>query len=163
MPALEDLSGKQFGRLTVVCRTSNAVSRTAWDCTCVCGSTKTVTSNMLKRGNVSSCGCLRKEIAGARFKTHGTGYESREYRSWNAAKKRCYTRSNTAYRNYGLIGVKMCTEWVNSFEQFLSDMGERPEGMTLDRINPFGDYDPSNCRWADRKTQNLNKRKNYTK
>jgi hypothetical protein len=161
MPLFQDLSGQQFGRLTVIGKAENHGKRTAWECRCICGKVVSVTSNLLKVGKAKSCGCLRKEVSAKRKATHGKGYECREYRSWNAAKKRCYTKSNEAYKNYGALGVKMCPRWEKSFENFLLDMGECPPSMTLDRINPFGDYEPSNCRWADKATQAKNTRKHW--
>lgn len=81
-----------------------------------------------------------------------------EYRAWSHMKGRCYQPNDRAYRYYGARGIKVCDEWLNSFEQFYCDMGDRPEGASLDRIDVDGDYSPSNCRWADGVTQNRNKR-----
>lgn len=160
MPNFIDLSGKTFGRLLVMSKAPNRGSRTAWNCVCECGCSIVSTGNLLVSGHTKSCGCIRKEIAGARYRTHGFGYECKEYRSWNAARKRCLTKSNQAYKNYGALGVSMCSRW-DSFDNFLKDMGPCPPGHTLDRINPFGNYEPTNCRWADSKTQRTNTRKNY--
>lgn len=74
-------------------------------------------------------------------------------------KQRCSDPNHDNFRYYGGIGIKVCPEWAASFEAFVSDMGERPDGMTLDRINPYGDYEPDNCRWADKTTQNNNQRR----
>lgn len=80
------------------------------------------------------------------------------YKIWNGMIKRCYSKSNTAYQKYGAKGIKVCKRWHDSFENFYNDMGERPEGMTLDRIDGTKGYSPSNCRWADRVLQNINQR-----
>lgn len=163
MPALIDITGLKYGRLLVVSRAKNINGRTAYNCICDCGKSTVATANDLRRGHTSSCGCLHKEKVAALNRTHGMGYECREYRSWNAAKKRCRTKSNKSFKCYGAAGVDMCDEWAESFEKFLADMGRCPDGMTLDRINPFGNYEPGKCRWADRKTQNNNQRRHYAR
>lgn len=80
------------------------------------------------------------------------------YSTWSSMKTRCYNQKEKTYKNYGSRGIKVCDRWLHSFANFLEDMGERPEKMTLDRINNDGDYSPDNCRWADGTTQNFNKR-----
>ena len=83
-----------------------------------------------------------------------------EYNSWRAMRKRCVNPNEENYKWYGGRGISVCSEWMTSFQNFYSDMGERPEGMTLDRIDPDGNYEPSNCRWSDYKTQTRNRRMN---
>lgn len=80
------------------------------------------------------------------------------YKVWSKMKCRCVNSNNPKYKNYGARGIKVCDRWMNSFESFLEDMGEQPEGTSLDRINNDGDYEPSNCRWATSEQQNNNKR-----
>ena len=103
-----------------------------------------------------------------RFKIHGdashpdTRYTHRAtgsytYVSWGAMKQRCYNKNSKSYNWYGGRGIKVCDRWIDSYDNFLKDMGERPKGMTLDRKNPDGDYTPENCRWADVFTQAQNK------
>jgi len=89
---------------------------------------------------------------------------SSTYSSWKAMKNRCLNLSHKAYNSYGGRGIFICSNWINSFEQFLKDMGERPEGYTLDRINVDGNYEPANCRWATKEVQQMNmvRRKNKT-
>jgi len=88
---------------------------------------------------------------------HGMTY-SREYKSWEAMKTRCYNKKYTFYKSYGGRGISVCSKWKNSFEQFYKDMGPRPIGTSLDRVNNDGHYEPSNCRWATRSQQNTNQR-----
>lgn len=105
-----------------------------------------------------SCGCLTKLLISASKKTHG-GSGIREYHSWAAAKGRCYNKSNAAYDRYGGRGIKMCTNWENSFSAFLSDMGKRPsEYHSLDRIDNDRGYTPENCRWATASQQSANRK-----
>lgn len=89
---------------------------------------------------------------------HSSGTFSPEYHSWVSMKVRCYNKNRRSYKHYGAKGVTVCDRWVHSFENFYKDMGARPEGKTLDRIDVYGNYEPSNCRWADSVTQARNSR-----
>lgn len=146
----------KFGRLKVV---SRDLSRKGYYfiCECSCGTSKSVYGSSLKRGATRSCGCLLAQVV-SMPKTHGAatgGKLSREYRSWKAMKERCQNPNHTHFKNYGGRGITVCERW-SSFEIFLSDMGARPKGYSLDRGNSNGDYTPENCRWASRATQNKN-------
>lgn len=88
---------------------------------------------------------------------HGM-YTTVEYIAWKNMKKRCYDKNYGAYKNYGNRGITVCERWLHSFSNFYADMGDRPEGYSLDRINNNGNYEPTNCRWADKLTQSTNKR-----
>jgi len=119
-------------------------------------STVVATAN-LRNNSTSSCGCKRKEITSKRMKTHGQT-KSPTYRVWSSMRTRCTNSNATNYGQYGGRGIKCCQRW-ESFDLFLEDMGERPDGMTLDRIDVDGHYEPSNCRWASIQQQAKNKRK----
>lgn len=156
--------GSVVGRLTVVeivGKSSNGSF--IWLCSCECGNTKEVISSSLNSGLVQSCGCLYDEIKGKQKLTHGRS-NSREYHSWSAMKQRCYCPEHDYYENYGGKGIKVCEQWLNSFETFYSDMGECPEGYSLDRIEVSGNYCKENCRWTDNSMQgyNTNKKINNT-
>jgi hypothetical protein len=128
---------------------------------CLCGSVIERLPSDVNTGRVSSCGCWRIELGiqrGKKNKTHGMSH-SRTYKSWDSMKARCTNSNNQDWNLYGGRGIKVCFAWLTSFESFLKDMGERPLGQTLDRIDPNGDYGPGNCRWATAKEQRMNQRK----
>lgn len=172
MKKLIDLTGKIFGRLTVIEQIGNKNGEAFWACVCQCGGVKNVRSSSLRKGLTRSCGCLSREnsarvgatygpINGSRIK-HGhapEGPRSPTYRSWASMKARCENQRSTAYRRYGARGIRVCERW-QSFENFLKDMGERPDGTSIDRYpNRKGNYEPGNCRWATRKQQRANQDK----
>ena len=171
----EILGGKtRFGRLTVVSEAPPVRHRDGKDkyrrvrraqCACECGGIKIASVSALKKGHVKSCGCIRKEInkrlsarGAAACRTHG---ESRTpaYVSWTHMRQRCLNKDALNYERYGGRGIKICERWRDDFAAFLADMGERPEGTTLDRIDVDGDYEPGNCRWSTPKEQQANQRR----
>jgi hypothetical protein len=137
-------------------------------CQCDCGNQKVIRAGDLKRGSARSCGCLSAELAKDRMlarKKHGhsVGFkQSPTYGTWCAMTQRCSNKNSTAYKYYGGRGIAVCDRW-SLFENFLFDMGNRPEGKTLDRIDPNGDYELENCRWATWAQQVSNKRNSKTK
>lgn len=162
MPKM-NLIGQTFSKLTVLDYAgSDAKQQTLFVCQCECGDQITTAGRALKSKQTQSCGCLRVEKgreAGLRSKGHDL-VGSPTYESWRAMKRRCLNSRERSYRWYGEQGVTVCDKWMR-FEGFVVDMGERPEGKTLDRINPFGNYEKDNCRWADNATQKTNTRKRY--
>jgi hypothetical protein len=125
---------------------------------CSCGVEKEIRDSNVKSGETVSCGCFHRQQAKTQFKTHGmTG--SREYRTWSGMIQRCTNPKNTKFKSYGGRGIKVCKRWIK-FSNFFKDMGIRPIGMTLDRIDTNGDYKLSNCKWSTIWEQNNNSRHN---
>ena len=159
-----DITGKNFGRLTILSNAPDKVYKSGCrekmvKVQCSCGSEPYVTfKRPILKGEAKSCGCLQKEITSKRATTHGKSSNSGAYNSYHHMKTRCYNPKSDYYHLYGGRGITVCDPWLNSFENFFKDMGERPKGCTIDRINPNGNYEPSNCRWATNKEQGRNKR-----
>lgn len=158
MARFKDLHGQVFGKLTVVRFLGTDKNRAAvWRCRCECGGTHDVVGNVLLRGAVRSCGCLRLGL-GAPNKTHGMK-GTLVYGVWNTMKQRCSNPNVRGYENYGGRGIEVCRRWMK-FENFYEDMGDRPEGTSLERRDNDGDYTPRNCFWATKEVQVKNKRNN---
>lgn len=128
-------------------------------CRCECGTEKEVNIKNLKSGISTSCGCRRSKQLSERNYKHGQRF-SKEWRSWQAMKNRCYNTNFVGYTNYGGRDITVCDQWLHNFQTFLNDVGTAQSNETLDRIDVNGNYEPSNVRWATRKQQAQNKRNN---
>ena len=152
-----DLNGRTFGRLKIICKSGSTARGILWVCRCDCGERREILSASLTNGNTKSCGCARNESNVARSKTHGLTC-SPEYVVWSALKSRCLNPNNLDYPSYGGRGITICEQWL-SFEAFYIDMGPRPDkGYSVERCDNNGNYDPSNCHWVTVKEQSRNKR-----
>lgn len=154
-----DISGHCYGRLMAVRRVEPSRHPSRWECRCSCGAIVVVALGDIRNGATRSCGCLRRERTKERMTKHGhargTGWHPL-YRTWLGIRRRCTNPKARGWRYYGGRGIQVCERW-RDFSVFLADVGERPHGMTLDRINPDGDYEPANVRWATWKQQRANR------
>ena len=161
--------GERFGRLVVIKEAGRVhkslrapMGQRTWLCRCDCGAETVVKDCSLHAGVTKSCGCLHKEIMAVCMTRHGK-CGSPEYSAYKGMMKRCHSensKNSAEYKNYGGRGIKVCKRWRNRPENFIADMGRKPDGTSLDRINSDGPYSPENCRWATRIQQNRNTSRN---
>jgi len=149
------LTGSRFGRLQVVGAAENIGTKTAWSCICDCGNSSVARSELLVSGKTSSCGCLRREVMAQTKRKHGKS-KSPERATYDHMIGRCYNKNNERFSTYGARGIKVCERWLSSFEAFLSDMGPKPKGFSLERIDVNRGYEPENCKWIPMAEQSKN-------
>lgn len=163
MQRITDMTGQRFGSWVVLqfAGQSEGKAKIAlWKCKCDCGFESVVYGTVLRNGKSTGClSCAKKKVSIARtIHGHCGTVKSPTYLSWKSMKNRCYCETSPDYGTYGKLGVSVCDSWRDSFENFLADMGERPEGTTLDRIDFSGNYTKENCRWATSTQQSRNKK-----
>lgn len=162
MSKANELAGQRFGRLTVIERagsTPGGVSK--WKCICDCGNIVIASCGNLKNGHTKSCGCLVKEKAKETHQTHGLR-KTTLYSVWRGMLARCYDTNDRYYKNYGLRGIVVCEEWRNDFKAFYDWAMAHgyKEGLSIDRKDTNGNYEPDNCRFVTMKVQQNNRTNN---
>lgn len=147
-----DITNNKYGELKVL----GYLGESKWHCLCNCGKEKILKTAKLTTGHTKSCGCLAKTNA---VKHNAVG--TKEYITWTNIKARCTNPNNTSYKNYGGRGITIIDTWLNSFENFYNDMGDCPDGFSIERVENNKGYNKDNCIWASSKTQSMNRRSNF--
>lgn len=163
MPKILDLRRQRFERLLVIEEAGVKGKDRHWKCLCDCGKEITASSNNLRQGRVNSCGCLQKDLVSKRTIEKNIKHNLRGtklYPVWGAMKSRCLNKNNNDYKYYGRRGITICEDWKNSFKSFFdwATSNGYKDGLTIDRIDNDGNYEPGNCHWVSMKAQGSNRR-----
>lgn len=154
----KNLEGMKFGRWSVGPLSHIKNRASYWHCACECGNSRVVLGATLINGTSQSCGCLTVETTKRRLTKHGLA-DTKPHMVWCSMRQRCKNPSTKGYRNYGARGIRVCDRWAQSFEAFWTDMGPTYRaGLTLERVNNNGNYEPGNCVWIEKNQQSKNRR-----